>query len=460
MATPLLQALLLLLGGAAAKKNLVPNAHVAIDFGSQFIKIATEQSVRGHKKSMLLKNAQPMVLNAEGARKTPNVIAFRDGAILYGVQALSSQARFPDRVFAQPSLMLGQPSSSTGPPWFTNHGYHYRWAAATTRGTVRVDTCCPELSLEAEVLSGLLLKHCQDSIDAQLKGVDFNATNVVLPVPPYWTQNQRAALHDAAGLAGLSGGGGRLELVDSHVALAFKYAMKLRLLQDAPKEDSATHTALLIDVGASGVTASVVAFQAVRKGDKIRERARVKGLGWVSAVQDPEAAGGHAVDARLARHLAGVYAEQLRATCGGDGDIGDGAPEWCTAEAATADLESVWGGDARVSTMLMIAATKCKEVLSANKEKTVTIEGLPVPGSGSLDGALRTAVSRSELEDLIREIVVERWVHGAAATAIEQSGAPAASHQPLSPSAAAAAALLCCAVLYCTVLYCVSQHRC
>ena len=32
-------------------------AHIAIDFGSQFIKIASEQSVRGHKKSMLLKNA-------------------------------------------------------------------------------------------------------------------------------------------------------------------------------------------------------------------------------------------------------------------------------------------------------------------------------------------------------------------------------------------------------------------
>ena len=37
---------------------------------------------------MLLKNAQPIVTNAEGARKTPSAIAFRDGGILYGVQAL------------------------------------------------------------------------------------------------------------------------------------------------------------------------------------------------------------------------------------------------------------------------------------------------------------------------------------------------------------------------------------
>lgn len=38
----------LLLGGLAdAKKNLTPTAHVAVDMGSQFLKISAEQSVRG-----------------------------------------------------------------------------------------------------------------------------------------------------------------------------------------------------------------------------------------------------------------------------------------------------------------------------------------------------------------------------------------------------------------------------
>jgi hypothetical protein len=39
---------LLLLGqSVAAKKNLTPTAHVAVDMGSQFLKVSAEQSVRG-----------------------------------------------------------------------------------------------------------------------------------------------------------------------------------------------------------------------------------------------------------------------------------------------------------------------------------------------------------------------------------------------------------------------------
>ena len=40
---------LLLLGQsvASAKKNLTPTAHVAVDMGSQFLKVSAEQSVRG-----------------------------------------------------------------------------------------------------------------------------------------------------------------------------------------------------------------------------------------------------------------------------------------------------------------------------------------------------------------------------------------------------------------------------
>eukprot|EP01046_Picozoa_sp_COSAG06_P044592 COSAG06_NODE_6034_length_3141_cov_2.354372_1_plen_59_part_00 len=36
-----------LAGQAAAKKNLTPTAHVAVDMGSQFLKVSAEQSVRG-----------------------------------------------------------------------------------------------------------------------------------------------------------------------------------------------------------------------------------------------------------------------------------------------------------------------------------------------------------------------------------------------------------------------------
>jgi molecular chaperone DnaK (HSP70) len=43
----------------------------------------------------------------------------------------------------------------------------------------------------------------------------------LLVVPPWWSVSQRQALHDAATIAGLR----RFELVESPVALAFKFLM-------------------------------------------------------------------------------------------------------------------------------------------------------------------------------------------------------------------------------------------
>ena len=303
-----------LASGASAKKNLQPTAHVAVDMGSQFLKVAAEQSVRGatrvsppltpsvvcwhnssrpavlpdsgshgrslllgsgwccaepgHKKAMLLKNAQPIVTNAEGARKTPSAIAFRDGTILYGVQALSSQARSPGQTFAHTNQMLGRAGQpSGGPRWFERHGYHYSWQP-DKRGAARVAACCPELSLPAEVLSGLLLAHVGDMVSAQLADSgELEGTHIALAVPPAWSARQREALLDAASIATLGGSSARVELVNSHVASAFKYAMNLRLLQSEPKDvTKAAHVALIVDAGSAYVTASVISIQAVRKG--------------------------------------------------------------------------------------------------------------------------------------------------------------------------------------------------
>lgn len=223
----------------------------------------------GHKKAMLMKNAQPIVTNAEGARKTPSAITFRDGSILYGVQALSSQARFPDQTFAHTNQMLGragQPGSG-GPSWFGRHGYRYSWEE-DKRGAVRVGACCPKLSLPAEVLSGLLLAHIEEMVSARLADSgDLESTHIALAVPPGWNALQRQALLDAASIAMLGGSSAQVELVNSHVAAAFKYAMNLRLLQGEPEDvTKAAHVALIVDAGSTSVTASVISVQAIRKG--------------------------------------------------------------------------------------------------------------------------------------------------------------------------------------------------
>lgn len=116
----------------------------------------------------------------------------------------------------------------------------------------------------------------------------------------------------------------------------------------------------------------------------------VKGLAWT----DERLGAGRAIDETIARHLAGVYAEQLTAKGGGiDG------------EAVSADV--VWS-DPRVAMMLLQEGAKCKEVLSANTERQIVVEGLPTP-DGGLEGSLRTQLSREQLENLSAQ-VIDGWV--------------------------------------------------
>lgn len=94
----------------------------------------------------------------------------------------------------------------------------------------------------------------------------------MLVVPPAWSKPQRAALLDAAAVAGL---GGHAKLLNSHVAIAFKHALNLNLLGDGGEAGSKVrHLALLVEVGATSSCAAVVEIGAVRKKT---ERAGKKG---------------------------------------------------------------------------------------------------------------------------------------------------------------------------------------
>ena len=49
---------------------------------------------------------------------------------------------------------------------------------------------------------------------------------------------------------------------------------------------------------------------------------------------------------------------------------------------------------------------QCKEVLSANTERQIVVEGLPLPG-GALDGSLRATLTREAFDELTSDIVVQ-----------------------------------------------------
>lgn len=118
----------------------------------------------------------------------------------------------------------------------------------------------------------------------------------------------------------------------------------------------------------------------------------VKGVAWTDELGGQGA--GRAIDENIARHLASIYAEQLTVNGGG-------------ANGEAVSVDSVWA-DARVAMMLLQESCKSKEVLSANTERQIIIEGLPTP-DGGLEGSLRTQLSREQLEQLSAQ-VIEGWV--------------------------------------------------
>ena len=88
---------------------------MSIDFGSEVLKIAVETDF-----------PDPMVLNMQGGRTTPNVLALQDDEIFFGDIAVSLQQRV-NTSYIHTKQLLGRRADevgpkdtgpSGGPPWF------------------------------------------------------------------------------------------------------------------------------------------------------------------------------------------------------------------------------------------------------------------------------------------------------------------------------------------------------
>lgn len=121
--------------GSKKSKPKGPTAPVvAIDFGNEIIKIAVETDF-----------PDPMVLNMQGGRTTPNVLALQDDEIFFGDIAVSLQQRV-NTSYVHTKQLLGRRADETGPkdtdpsggpPWFQAMGLRYD-VVPDQRGTVRL----------------------------------------------------------------------------------------------------------------------------------------------------------------------------------------------------------------------------------------------------------------------------------------------------------------------------------
>jgi molecular chaperone DnaK (HSP70) len=299
-------------------------------------------------------------------RKTAATVRFRDDTILYGDDALATQIRNPSLTFVHLRQLLGWGSTGTagrgGPRWFEDAGMPwYSWLEAEGRGTLRMTSCCPHLCVSAEELNAILLAHLSDRVAAtlaeeRLGGLDRTITDVwtVITVPPWWGSCERAALRDAAVIGGIGGTlPGDIELVDSHAALAFKYVHEWSLRRSDEELAAAQHrahslTALLIDIGSTAVTASIVTL-ASSSGEAARalkpESVSVQAVAWEPTV------GGSSFDELIASILRDRYAAQLTAGSDGAGSNTD-----------SSRIEDLLAG-ARATATLLREGKRVKEVL-------------------------------------------------------------------------------------------------
>ncbi|KAF8969272.1 lumenal Hsp70 protein, partial [Entomortierella lignicola] len=273
---------LLTLGAVAAFAALcldttpVHAAVMSIDYGTDWFKVA------------LVKPGIPLdiVLNAESKRKTQSAITIRGNDRAFGSEALSLATRFPQDAFIGLKRVLGR-------YYDDDHSVQFRETFTNNmikdqvRGTVEFETS-NGVKYSVEELVAMQLALAKQQAEETAGEV---VKDVVITIPPYFSQFERQALLDAAELAGLR----VLTLIHDESAVALNYA----LTRTFPQEQC--H--LFYDMGAGSTVASLACFQDLSVKDvgrfnKTIQQVEIKAVGYDRTL------GGHDIDVRLQKFLA------------------------------------------------------------------------------------------------------------------------------------------------------------
>lgn len=179
--------------------------------------------------------------------------------------------------------------------------------------------------------------------------------DVIVTVPPYYSQFERDAIVDAIEISGLK----TLALINDGTAVAVNYAMT-RNFNGAPEYH------VIYDAGASSIRATVVGFSNVKdKKDGAGTQVSVAGVGWDRDV------GGLELDRRLREILVKTFEEKHKK-----------------------DVRK----DKRGMAKLWKEANRVKTILSANTEAMSTVESL------AHDIDFKTKVTRATFEKACEDL--------------------------------------------------------
>ncbi|THH27975.1 hypothetical protein EUX98_g6205 [Antrodiella citrinella] len=316
---------------------------LAIDYGSDWI------------KASLMSPGVPfdVLLNKDSKRKIQSTVAWKKEDRLFASDAYNIAGRFPTDAF--PSLKYLQSAPYDSPTVSYYMSISTTEILETSRGTVALRRSDGS-EWSVEELIAMQFAYVRDLAETSLGGE--KVTDVILTIPPYFTQHERDAVIDAVEIAGMR----TLALIHDGSAVGVNYAMT----RTFDKENPEYH--IIYDAGASAIRATLLSFSSVPvepKSKQLATQITVHGAGFDRQV------GGTEMDRRLRemliRDFDRKYNKDIRA-------------------------------DRRGMAKLWKEAGRVKAILSANADATASVESL------AFDIDFRTKVTRNDFESACRDL--------------------------------------------------------
>jgi len=326
--------LLLMLAGARA-------AVIGIDFGSRFMKIGVIQPGKGIE----------LALNEASKRKSSSAAGFNNqDERVYGDESFNLLGKLPAKQFVMSKLLLGKNVSSDEVRSFAQYGYPYKFVEdADTKAAVLQYS--ENTTIRGEEMVAYVLSYAKQIAEGHAKTAIKDA---VITVPPFWRATERRAMLSAASIAQLN----VLSLMHDSTAFAFKYGFDK---ESEFSPDKPTNV-VFYDIGASSLKASLVSFSTtVGKKNKTTGAMAVRAVAW------DETLGGRDFDQIVLDMLSDEFVAKYP-------KVGDPRASF------------------RAMGKLRKEAERVKEVLSANQQFQVAIEGLHE------DRDLRMVIKRADFE--------------------------------------------------------------
>ncbi|KAG2117711.1 Hsp70 protein-domain-containing protein [Suillus clintonianus] len=313
---------------------------LAVDYGSDWI------------KASLMKPGVPfdVLLNKDSKRKIQSSVAWKKDERLFGSDAANIASRFPQDSFSSLKYLQGAPFNSDIVTYFTS--ISTAQISETDRQTVALKQS-DGTEWSTEELVAMQLSYIK-KLAEDLAGEPVN--EVILTVPPYFSQLERDSITDAIEIAGLK----TLALINDGTAVAINYAMT-RSFSTTPEYH------VIYDAGASSTRATVVSFAAAEDSKTKASFTQINVLG----VGHDRNTGGTELDLRLRDILIDSFMSKHRR-----------------------DIRK----DKRGMAKLWKEAGRVKAILSANSDATSTVESV------AFDIDFKTKVARAEFENACKDL--------------------------------------------------------